>query len=450
MSARILLVVGAALGLSLLTGCPRPAQAGTEKVASSAAASTAKPAPGPAGSPIGKSKVALDRARGLAQRVLIVDTHVDLPYRLFDPKNPKAAPKEDVSQRTDKGDFDAERARKGGLDAPFMSIYVPADKETYERPGAPTFQGAKATADALIDLVEGLAQKHPDDFVVAKSVADVRAAFAAKKIAFPLGMENGSPIENDLKNLAHFHQRGIRYITLAHSKDNHISDSSYDDRHVNGGLSPFGKQVVAEMNRLGILVDISHLSDAAAEQALAESKAPVIASHSSCRHFTPGFERNMSDALIKKVAAQGGVVQVNFGSTFIDGDLQKFAASRWEAWDKYKKDHAVKDDEAGKADKAKFYRSRPLGVATVEQVADHIQHIRDLVGIEHVGFGSDFDGVGDSLPYGLKDVAAYPNLIRVLLERGFSDDDIQKIAGENVLRVWAAAEAYAAQAQKGT
>lgn len=389
------------------------------------------------------SKPLLDRAKKLAEEILIVDTHVDLPYRLYDPENPKAAPKEDVAHRTDAGDFDLIRARLGGLDAPFMSIYVPASTETFALGKESTFDGAKKTADALIDLVEGLAQKSPELFVVAHSVEDVRKAKAAGKIAFPLGMENGSPLENDLANLTHFHGRGIRYITLAHSKDNHISDSSYDEAHSHKGLSEFGKKVVKEMNRLGVMVDISHLSDDAARAVLETTTTPVIASHSSCRHFTPGFERNMDDDLIKALAKNGGVVQINFGSTFIDGELQRAAEARYEAWQEREKSLGKLSDEGKKKAKTAYYEVHGIGYAGVEQVADHIEHVIKLVGVDHVGFGSDFDGVGDSLPYGLKDVSAYPNLIRVLLERGHSEDEIRKIAGENLLRVWSAVEAAA-------
>jgi membrane dipeptidase len=236
----------------------------------------------------------------------------------------------------------------------------------------------------------------------------VRRNFRAGKISLPMGMENGSPIEGDLANVAYFADRGIRYITLAHAKDNHLADSSYDTRGTHGGLSPFGKKVVAEMNRAGIMVDVSHLSDAAAEQAIEISKVPVIASHSSCRRFTPGWQRNMSDDLIRKLAAKGGVIQINFGSLFIAG-------------------------------------KRGPAQTTVEQVADHIDHVVELVGIDHVGLGSDFDGVGESLPTGLEDVSMYPKLLEVLLARGYTEVQLEKITSGNVLRVWQAVHDHAAE-----
>lgn len=391
---------------------------------------------------------ALARAKKLAQQVIITDGHIDVPYRLEKNLDDKGQPKEDVGERTKSGDFDYPRAKAGGLDAPFMSIYTPAAHEKYEAKGKPVFDGSKALADKLIDLVEGLVTRHPDKFTLARSVAEVRAAKQAGKVALPLGMENGSPIEGDLKNVAHFHERGVRYITLAHSSDNHISDSSYDERHTNGGLTDFGKQVVKEMNRLGIMVDVSHLSDQALEQAVDTSAVPVIASHSSCRHFTPGWERNISDALIKKVAQRGGVVMINFGSTFIDEDLRTASTARWEEWKKIEETTEWESEADKTAAKEAHYEKNKLGFSTVEKVADHIEHVIKLVGVDHVGFGSDFDGVGDSLPTGLKDVSAYPNLIRVLLERGHSEADLRKIAGENTLRVWKVVEDHAAKASK--
>lgn len=343
-------------------------------------------------------------ARAIADEVIILDGHIDVPWRLSE-----AEVREDVGEATEHGDFDYPRAKAGGLDAPFMSIYVPAKFE---------MKGADKVADGLIDLVEGIVTAHPDKFALARSPADVRRNAAAGLISLPMGMENGAPIMGKLANVARFHGRGIRYITLAHSKDNHISDSSYDKRHKNRGLSKFGEKVVAEMNRVGIMVDVSHLSDEAFYDVLATTKVPVIASHSSCRHFTPGWERNMSDEMIVALAGNGGVIQINFGSDFLDGDIRR-------------KREAEGDDA-------------PPVYATVEKVADHIDHVVKLVGVDHVGFGSDFDGVGDSLPVGLKSVADYPNLIRVLLERGYAREDLEKICSGNVLRVWQAVEDHAA------
>lgn len=380
-------------------------------------------------------------AKALAHRFIILDGHVDVPYRLEESKDRAGKLTENVIERTEKGNFDLPRAREGGLDAPFFSIYIPA---RYEK------RGAKRFANGLIDMVEGIVEQSAGQMQIAKSPAEVRQAFSQGKLAVLLGMENGSPVEGKLENLTHFHGRGIRYITLTHSKDNHISDSSYDTRHTHGGLSPFGEKVVVEMNRLGMLVDVSHISDQAFEDVLRVSQVPVVASHSSCRHFTPGWERNMSDDMIKALAAKGGVIQINFGSDFIDREIQKQNKSRYaELMELLKKKGLDPSDKGAKPIKEAFWKKFEKRFATLEQVADHIDHVKNLVGIDHVGLGSDFDGVGDSLPEGLKDVSGYPNLIRVLLERGYSDPEIEKICSGNVFRVWEAVEKHAAAATPG-
>jgi membrane dipeptidase len=377
----------------------------------------------------------LARAREIAHRVIILNGHIDVPYRL-EKSRARGDEPEDVTRATERGDFDLPRAREGGLDAAFMSIYVPASREEDG--------DAKIFADRLIDSVERMVARAPDALVLARSPADVRAAVHAGKISVPLGMENGAPIEGELANLAYFHGRGIRYITLTHSRDNHISDSSFDTRRTHGGLSEFGRRVVTEMNRLGIMIDVSHLSDDAFWQVIELSRAPVIASHSSCRKFTPGFERNMSDEMIRALAKRDGVIQINFGSSFLDGELR-------EAWDEQERTiKALLADEqlapgSTVADEriAAWRAAHPRRYARVSQVADHIEHVIELVGVEHVGLGSDFDGVGDSLPVGLKDVSMYPNLLSELLARGLDEPAIEKIAGANVLRVWQAVEDYA-------
>ncbi|MEM7151794.1 MAG: dipeptidase [Myxococcota bacterium] len=376
------------------------------------------------------------QANALAHEVIILDGHIDVPWRLEGARD-KGKPVDDITKATEGGDFDLPRARAGGLDAPFMSIYV-----------APRFEeegGAKEVADTLIDMVEGIVKRAPDDFALAKNPAEVRANFAAGKISLPMGMENGAPISGELANVAHFHGRGIRYITLAHSKDNHISDSSYDERHTHGGLSKFGEQVVAEMNRVGIMVDVSHISDEAFDDVMRVTKVPVIASHSSCRHFTPGFERNMSDEMIRRLAKNGGVIQINFGTTFLSGELRAKRKAIDEQLAAHLKDEGLDPESPeGQAEEKAWRAEHPSPRATVDTVADHIEHVIGLVGIDHVGLGSDYDGVGDSLPEGLRDVSAYPNLIEVLMARGHDRAAIEKIASGNVLRVWQAVEDYAA------
>ncbi|MEX2089751.1 MAG: dipeptidase [Bacteroidota bacterium] len=370
------------------------------------------------------------KARKFAKQFILVDGHVDIPYRLRHKW-------EDISKRTETGDFDYVRAKAGGIDAPFMSIYTPSE---YEQKG-----GAKALADTLIDMVYDLAKSHPSKFAVAKSVADVRAQFRRGLISLPMGMENGSPIEKNLANVEYFADRGIRYITLTHGKDNHISDSSYDTTHTWKGLSPFGRKVVAEMNRTGIMIDISHVSDAAFWEVMNVTAAPAIASHSSCRYFTPGWERNMSDDMIKALAKNGGVIMINFGSSFVTEEYRQAETKMWASLGA----KGITWTSPNTAEEARAYtKNNPLPFPNVSDVVNHIDHVVKLVGVDHVGFGSDFDGVGDTLPIGLKDVSHYPNVIEELLKRGYSDGDIEKICSGNLLRVWSEVEHTAKRVQQ--
>ncbi|MCB9509665.1 MAG: membrane dipeptidase [Deferribacteres bacterium] len=367
------------------------------------------------------------KADALAQQNIIVDTHVDIPYRMTEYF-------EDISGRTELGDFDYVRAREGGLDVPFMSIYVASE---FQETG-----GAKAEAERLIDMVEKFTTDWPDQFAMATSVSDVESLFGSGKIALAMGMENGAPVEDNLENLAHFHQRGIRYITLTHGKANQICDSSYDPERKWNGLSPFGRDVVAEMNRLGIMVDISHVSDSTFYQVLRLTKAPVIASHSALRQFTPGWERNMSDDMLKALAENGGVIMIAFGSSFLSETFQKQNDTIQEGVADYLKENNLKDGSPEAVIYSQKQRkANPIG--TVDDVVKHIDRVVQLVGIDHVGFGSDFDGVF-GLPAGLQDVSGFPNLIEALLKKGYSEEDIAKICSGNVLRVWRQVEEIAA------
>jgi membrane dipeptidase len=233
----------------------------------------------------------------------------------------------------------------------------------------------------------------------------------------------------------------VSYVTLTHAKDNAICDSSYDESKTHGGLSAFGKRAVAELNRVGIMVDVSHVSDASFYQAIERSAVPVIASHSSLRHFVPGFQRNVSDDMLRALAGKGGVILINFGSTFLLPASNEAGKKQWEAAAAFAAKNGL--DREKKADRVKIdahaESAVPMVYANVSDVADHIDRVKALVGIEHVGLGSDFDGVGDSLPEGLKDASSYPNLIRLLLERGYTEPEIEKICSGNVLRVWQAA-----------
>jgi membrane dipeptidase len=268
-------------------------------------------------------------------------------------------------------------------------------------------------------------------------------------MALALGIENGAAIEDDLGLLRHFAERGVRYVTLTHAEDNLICDSSYATTGTHGGLSPFGREVVAEMNRLGILVDVSHVTDEAFDDVLEVTQVPVIASHSACRRFVPGFERNLDDERIRALAANGGVFQVNFGSIFLTAEANR----RMDA-DRQAIEHllATNGAERGSDEARELVRrwreEHPPELTHVGDVADHIEHVVALAGIDHVGLGSDYDGVG-SVPAELADVSCYPALVEELLRRGWSEADLRKLLGENLMRVWAEAERHAAAQAAG-
>lgn len=369
-------------------------------------------------------------ADSLAHAYIITDGHVDLPYRLRVRNFRLEKEYLGIPIQADDGDFDYERAKKGGLDAPFMSIYIPSEYQLKPDMG-------KALADSLIDMIRGIVDAHPDKFGLAGTPAEVEAHFKAGRIALPMGMENGAPIGNDIANVKYFYDRGIRYITLTHGKDNQICDSSYDTLNTWGGLSPFGEDVVREMNRVGIMVDISHVADSTFYDVLKITQAPVIASHSSLRYFTPGWQRNMSDDMVKALKENGGVIQINFGSTFLDSAVSKTNdENRKKLQALLKEKGLTMRDSLAKPIIEEFRKENPSLYADVKTVADHIDRVVQLAGIDHVGIGSDYDGVGDSLPTGLKDVSQYPNLIYELLRRGYLPEDIEKICYKNVWRVW--------------
>ncbi len=254
------------------------------------------------------------KSKHLADRLIIADTHIDLPYQL-------KKKWEDLTNRSS-GNFDYPRAKLGGLNIAFLAIYIPAE--------AAEKGSTRALADTLIDLVHKIRDTWPESFELLTETTEVSRHFRAGKISLAMGMENGSGLDGELENILYFYRRGIRYITLAHSKSNLICDSSYDPQRQWNGLSPFGREVIAEMNRIGMMIDISHVTDSTFFQVIALTKAPVIASHSSCRYFTPGYERNMSDEMIQALAANGGVIQINFGSSFINDVYRKNYEPMWE------------------------------------------------------------------------------------------------------------------------
>ena len=376
---------------------------------------------------------ASEAARQLAQDAIIVDTHIDAPGILL-------SRWADLGVEAPDREFDYPRAREGGLDVAFMAIYT-----SHGRDEAGT---ARQHAHNQIDAVEALTARHPDKFAIVTSPGDVESLRAGGKVLLAMGMENGGPLEDDLSLVETFFDRGVRYIGLTHSGNNRLGDSSYPLEKKANGLTDFGRQVVAEMNRLGMIVDVSHLSDDTTRDVIETSTAPVIASHSGFRHFTPGFERNLSDELARAIADTGGVIQIPFGTMFLDGQAAADIQAYFIAADEFTRRNAER--EAGGEpleDRREFERAwaeaHPVPDITIEPLLDQIDYGVKLVGIDHIGLGSDFDGVGGDLPEGLRTVADFPNLVAALQGRGYSDEDIRKILGGNMLRAWADIEAAA-------
>jgi membrane dipeptidase len=367
------------------------------------------------------------KADEIAHKYVIVDGHVDLPYRLKIKRFRLEKEFTGIPLKTNEGDFDFERAQKGGLSSPMMSIYIPSNLDKTEE----GFQ----LADSLINMVNWIADQNPSYFQVAKSPDEIIKIKNQGKIALPMGMENGSPMKK-LEDVKYFKNRGISYVTLTHAKDNHICDSSYDTTKTWHGLSPYGELFVNELAKNGVMIDISHVSDETFYDVLKIAPVPIIASHSSARYFTPGFQRNMADEMITEMGKKNGVIMVNFGSTFLNGEVAKKRNQSQAKLEKLLKEKGEISADERKQVIAEFTKANPAAFADVEMVADHIDRIVKLSSVNQVGFGSDFDGVGDSLPTGLKDVADYPNLIYVLLKRGYSEEDLAKMCSGNIFRVW--------------
>lgn len=376
----------------------------------------------------------------LAHKFMIIDGHVDFPERLKDKKIVINEQTKEVAINDEGGEFDYTRAKEGGLTSPFMSIYIPASYQKLPDMG-------KAYADSLIDNVRAMATLLPDKFALINSTSDLKKNFESGLISLPMGMENGAPFGNDLKNVQYFYDRGIRYTTLTHNKNNQICDSSGDSAKWNG-LSPFGKEVVKEMNRVGIMVDISHVDDSTFYQVMKLTNVPCIASHSSCRAFAPSVRRDMTDDMITLMGKNNGVILVNFYNAFLDSVVVNYNNKLKEKLSATLKEKKLTEkDTAYKTVFKEFYSQNPLKRTDIEMVANHIDRIKTLAGIDHVGFGSDFDGVDGQLPIGLEDASKYPDLIYVLLKRGYTEDDIEKICYKNALRVWAAVEETAKKLQ---
>jgi len=369
------------------------------------------------------------KARRLHARAIVVDTHVDAPYRL----EKKWA---DVGERGATPHFDIPRALEGGLTAPFLAIYVPA---SYAETG-----GAAREALDLIDLVQRVVQAHPKDLTAAGSVADIRQAKRDRKIAVLMGIEGGHAIEDSLGALREFYRLGVRYMTLTHTNTNHWADSSGKfylpdfnpaDFQVHHGLSDFGRAVVREMNRIGMMVDVSHVSDETIDDVLETSRAPVFASHSSCRAICD-IPRNLTDDQIARIAAKGGVVMINVSSYFVDPAVVKaMNDERAKLLPEYLK---IKQDLASdpkKRDEAivKLFDAIPRRRTTWTRVIDHIEHVIQVAGPQAAGLGTDFDGIEDP-PEGLDDVSKLPVITAELLRRGHSERVVEGVLGENFLR----------------
>jgi membrane dipeptidase len=367
------------------------------------------------------------RAKKLHADAIVVDTHLDAPDQL-------ASKWADVATRGSTDHFDIPRAREGGLTAPFFSIYVAASYAD---------NGAAKRALELIDITHRVVDGHPKDMVLAAAAADIRAAKQAGKLAILMGIEGGHAIEDSLAVLREMYRAGVRYMTLTHTNTNHWADSSgpfyepdFDPKKsaVHDGLTAFGKDVVKEMNRLGMIVDISHVSDKTFYDTLAVTTKPVIASHSSCRALSD-VPRNMTDEMIAALGRNRGVIGINFGAGFVSA--KDAAALRQRIGDAVATEPAVTGralDEFARADYLKEYGEMKPAAATLDDAVAHIAHAVKVAGVDHVGIGSDWDGI-NMVPVGLEDVSKMPALTAALLERGFSEEDVRKILGGNFLRV---------------
>ncbi len=365
-----------------------------------------------------------EKAKKLSKENIIVDGHIDLPFRLY---KENLIEEENINlNKNTSGNFDTYKAKKGGLNCPFMAIYTPSEKSENE---SYTF------ANSLIDLVNNVIKSNKE-FDYAFTPKDVIKNFKKNKISLPMGMENGSPIGEDINRIKYFFDRGIRYMTLTHAADNRICDSSYDSRNTWNGLSNFGRKVVREMNKIGMMIDVSHCTDKTFYDILKITNKPLVATHSSPRKFTPNFERNMSDNMIKDLANNNGLIMLNFGSGFISEQSNKSLGDINSKVEKYKIENNLEDSDK----KLLKYKDDLINTAkpfaSINDFIDTIDHVKELVGIDHIGLGSDFEGLGNTLPYDLKDASTYPNILYNLLEREYSEIEIKKICSDNLFRVW--------------
>lgn len=379
----------------------------------------------------------LEKARRVLRAVPLVDGHNDLPWYI---RSDFAAAPMDVDaydlRKTTPGNTDAARLKRGMVGGQFWSVYIPGDARD---------SGYARMQLEQIDIARRVIAKYPDVFEWALTAADVRRAHAAGRIGSLLGLEGGHVIENSLGALRAYYDLGARYLTLTHNVTLDWADAASDTvRH--GGLTNFGREVVREMNRLGMLVDLSHVSPGVMSHALDVSEAPVVFSHSSARALTD-VPRNVPDSILRRLPRNGGVVMVTFVPSFVSQKLVDHNAQRTEALRQARQRHAADTAAVARA-MAEWDTASPAPRATLADVADHIEHVRRIAGVDHVGIGSDFDGTGNNLPVGLEDVSTYPALFAELSRRGWSEADLGKLAGENVLRALARAEEVAKRLQR--
>ena len=385
-------------------------------------------------SPQNNEESLLARAREIHEKMLTVDTHADTPSRLLS-EDWRIGERHDPAERGS-GCIDLPRMKEGGLDAEFFAVYARQGELSLEG-----YDSAKKGIDRQLDALYQMEKDYPDLVTIARTPDDAYSLEKLGKRAAYIGLENGYAIGRDLAAVRYFYDRGVRYITLCHMGDNDICDSSIDRRNPeDNGLTEFGKQVIAECNRLGIMVDVSHVSDKTFFDVLQVSTVPVIASHSSVRAICDS-PRNLTDDMLKALAAKGGVIQINFVSSFVrnaEPNPERDAAmarikEKYGSWDE------VTDEETMKKMREEYRAVRdqfPSERATLDDVIDHIDHVRDLIGVDYIGIGTDFDGGGGV--DGCDDVSDMPNITKELIRRGYSEEDIRKIWGGNLMRVFRA------------
>ncbi len=374
------------------------------------------------------------RARAILRDAPLIDGHNDLAIALRE-RVGLATSTVDLRGHVEGLDTDIPRLRAGGVGGQFWSVWVPADLPELE---------ALRMAIEQLDIVHGFVTRYPEAFRLATTADEVDAAFRDGRVASLIGLEGGSMIASSMGVLRQLYARGVRYMTLTHWRTTRWADAATDPPQ-HDGLTPFGREVVREMNRLGMLVDLSHVSPGTMAAALDVAEAPVVFSHSGARAVTE-HPRNVPDEILRRIPGNGGVVMAVFLSGFISNEVANHMAPAQAAEDAYLLDHPDTPVAELRESRLAWLAEHPAPRTTIGQVADHIDHLRAVMGVEHVGIGSDFDG-GELLPDGLEDVSEFPNLLGELLRRGYTDDDVRAIAGGNVLRVMRGAEAAAERLQ---